>query len=310
MSKRARAFSPAGISSFFQICDKEPNGKPITDPERIGSRGGGFALKKGVWTDVEVAKSQTQKVQVFINNKLAPEAQTTRTVIDMLLEQTNQPHNVTVRHNVEVPIGAGFGTSASGALGTALALSKALSMPLTYSEIGRIAHVSEVKCKTGFGTVSGLLFGGCVIVLEPGGPKHGLVDRIPITPEYHIISGVFLPRFTKEFLRATRNWAIINDAGQKTLESILFEPSLENFLYSCRKFAEKTGLATDRLIKLMTVAEKAGAIGAAQNMLGETVHALVPKNKIKRVFEAFTRFLPYDRIVVAGVSLQGAYLAT
>jgi len=308
VSKLARAFSPAAISSFFQICDKEPNGKPITDPERIGSRGGGFALKKGVWTEAEVVKSKANEVKVFINNKLAPEAQTTRTVIAMLLEKVNNPYSVVVKHRVEVPIGAGFGTSAGGALGTALALSSALNMNLTYRELSRIAHVSEVKCKTGLGTVSGLLFGGCVIVLEPGAPNHGSVDQIPITSDYHIVSGVFQPRLTKEFLRSTKKQAIINRIGQKTLESILSEPSVENFLYSCREFAEKTGLATDRVIKLMTAAEKAGAVGAAQNMLGEAVHALVQRDRVKRVFEAFRRFLTPDQIVVAEVSLQGAHL--
>jgi len=307
---KASAFSPAGISSFFQICDTEPDGTPITDLERVGARGGGFGLKKGVHTEVTIAKSKTKSVRVFINRKLAPEARTTRTVVDTLLERVDQPYNVEVKHEVEVPIGAGFGTSAGGAVGTALALGKALNLSLTYRDIGRIAHVAEVKCKTGLGTVSGILFGGCVIVLEPGAPDHGSVDRIPITPHYHVVSGVFQPRLTSEFLQSTKKRSIINEMGQKTLESILAEPSLENFLHSCRRFAEKTGLATRRVIKLMTAAEKAGAVGAAQNMLGEAVHALVQRDKVKKVTEAFEKVLPPEKIVVAEVSLQGAQLLT
>jgi len=308
--KRARAFSPAGISSFFQICDTEPDGKPITDLERVGARGGGFGLKKGVFTEVQVAKSEARSVKIFINEKHAPEAKTTRTVVDMLLKRIDQPFSVEVKHHVEVPIGAGLGTSAAGALGTALALCKAVNLSLTYQSMGRIAHVAEVKCKTGLGTVSGLMLGGCVIVLEPGAPNHGSVDRIPISPGYHIVSGVFQPRLTSTFLKSTKNRAIINEMGQKTLARILAEPSLENFLRSCREFAEKTGLATNRVIKLMSAAEEAGAVGAAQNMLGEAVHALVERNKVKSVVEAFERVLPPDKIVVAEVSLQGAQLVT
>jgi len=308
--KRARAFSPAGISSFFQICDTELDGKPITNLERVGARGGGFGLKKGVFTEVSVAKSKTKTVKIFINGRQAPEAETTRTVVDMLLERVAQPYSVEVKHRVEVPIGAGFGTSAAGAVGTALALCKAMNLSLTYRDIGCIAHVAEVKCKTGLGTVSGILFGGCIIVLEPGAPNHASVDRIPITPDYHIVSGVFKPRLTSEFLKSTKKRAIINEIGQKTLESILAEPSLENFMHSCKEFALKTGLATKRVIKLMTAAEEAGAVGAAQNMLGEAVHALVERDRVKSVVRAFEKVLPRDKIVVAEVSLQGAQLVT
>jgi len=308
--KGARAFSPAGISSFFQICDTEPNGKPITNLERVGARGGGFGLKKGVFTEVSVAKSKTKRIEIFINGKHAPEAETTRAVVDMVLGRVDQPYSVEVRHRVEVPIGAGFGTSAAGAVGTALALCKAVNLNLTCRDIGRIAHVAEVKCKTGLGTVSGIMFGGCVLVLEPGAPDHGSVDRIPIPPDYYIVSGVFQPRLTSKFLKSTKKRAIINEIGQKTLERVLAEPSLENFLRSCREFAERTGLASKRVIKLMTAAENSGAIGAAQNMLGEAVHALAERDKVKNVVEAFERVLPSKKIVVAEVSLSGAQLVT
>jgi len=309
--RKASAFSPAGISSFFQICDTEPDGAPITDLKRVGARGGGFGLKKGVLTNVTVARSRRMTIEIFINGKLAPEALTTHTVVDMLLEKVDKPCTVTVQHRVEVPIGAGFGASAGGALTTGLALSKALDVNLTLHEIGRIAHVAEVKCKTGLGTVSGILYGGgCVIVLEPGAPNHGSVDSIPIPPDHHVVAGVFEPRLTSEFLKSTKRRVIINKVGQKTLERILAEPSLENFLHSCKEFAQKTGLATKRVIKLMHAAENAGAVGAAQNMLGEAVHALVERDKVKSVLSAFERVLPPDKIVVAEVSLSGAQLVT
>jgi len=306
----AKAFSPAGISSFFEICDQTPDGEPITNPEKVGARGGGFGLVKGVFTKVSVARSEAKSVRIFINGRHAPQAETTRTVVGMLLERVDQLYSVEVKHRVDVLIGAGFGTSAGGAVGTALALSKAVNLSMTYCDIGRIAHVAEVKCKTGLGTVSGILFGGCVIVLEPGAPNHGSVDRIPITPDHHIVSGVFQPRLTSEFLKSTKKRALINEMGQKTLESILAEPSLENFLHSCKDFALKTGLATKRVTKLMNAAEKAGAVGAAQNMLGEAVHALVKKDKVKSVVGVFERVLPPEKIVVAEISLQGAQLLT
>jgi len=308
-TKQAQAFSPAGISSFFQICDTEPDGTPIKDLERIGARGGGFATDKGVFTEVNASESRKNVVQVFINRRHAPEAETTKTAVNILLDNVGETYNVKVRHRVEVPIGAGFGTSGGGALGTALALSRALNINLTYNEISRIAHIAEVKCKTGLGTVSGLVVGGCVIVTQPGAPNHGSVDRIPVPSNHHIVAGVFQPRLTKGFLESAEKREVINEWGQRTLQKIMAEPSLSNFLRSSREFAFKTRLATDRVKRLMDAAEEAGAVGAAQNMLGEAVHTVVEENKVKKVVRAFERFLPREKIVVARICLHGAHLA-
>jgi len=79
-------------------------------------------------------------------------------------------------------------------------------------------------------------------------------------------------------------------------------------MHSCKQFAMKTGLATERVNKLMGKAEEAGAIGAAQNMLGEAVHALVKKASLKNVISVFEKVLPTEKIVVTEVSLQGAHL--
>ncbi len=303
----SKAFSPAGISSFFQICDHTPDGKPIKDLERVGARGGGFALAKGVTTEVNVAKSRQSQVAVFINGKLAPEAETTRTVASSMLENIDSSYSVIVRHKVDVPIGAGFGASGAGAIGTALALSDALDVNFTYNQIARVAHVAEVKCQTGLGTVSGLIVGGCVIVLKPGAPNHGLVDRIPISQGYHIVAGVFKKRLTRSFLSEPRQ-KTINMWGEKTINRILAHPSLRNFLQASKNFAIETGLATARVRKLIDKAEKVGAVGAAQNMLGEAVHALVEEEKIEKVVRVFEEFLPRNKVIVSQVYLSGAQL--
>jgi len=89
---------------------------------------------------------------------------------------------------------------------------------------------------------------------------------------------------------------IINKWGRKTLKKILAEPSLENFMVACKEFALGTGFATRRVQKLMELSEKAGAIGVAQNMLGEAVH------------EAFKKLLPKEKILIANIDFQGARL--
>ena len=128
--KTAEAFAPAAISSFFEIHDTEAN-KPITNLEEVGARGGGFGLQKGVWTKVTIEEAKRSGITVIINGKNAPEAETTRTVIEKLLNKLRKSYSVIVNHKIEVPIGTGFGTSAGGALTSALALKEALDLPLT-----------------------------------------------------------------------------------------------------------------------------------------------------------------------------------
>jgi len=310
MTRKAKAFSPAGISSFFEICDETSNGKLILDPERVGARGGGFAIKKGVLTSVDVSDSEEKEIHVFINGKPAPEAETSKEVAKALIERREErnAYKVVVRHEVEIPVGAGFGSSAAGALGVAFALNKALNLNLTYNQLGRIAHVAEVKCRTGLGTVGPLMLGGCVVTIEPGAPGYALIDRIPIPKDYVIVAGVFGSIPTKEILSSPERREAAKKWGRKTLEKILAEPSPENFLRCCKEFAEKTGFMTSRVRKLIKLAEEAGAIGAAQNMVGEAVHALVPDATKEKVLQAFKKVLPENNILVAEIDLRGARL--
>jgi len=284
------------------------DGKPIPNLEQVGARGGGFGIQKGVLTEVSVTEAEKNSVEVSINGEFLPEAETTKTVVRMLLERTNETYTVVVRHKVEIPIGAGFGSSAAGALSTALALSKALNLKLTYNQLGKIAHIAEVKCKTGLGTVGPLMLGGCILTIEPGAPGIAIIDRIPISADYVIVAGVFGSISTKEVLSSTEKRLAVNKWGKKTLEKILSEPSLENFLACCRDFAEKTRLMTPRVKTLIRLAEEAGAIGAAQNMVGEAAHALTTLENTENVVQAFKQVLPQDKILASQIDLQGARL--
>lgn len=149
---------------------------------------------------------------------------------------------------------------------------------------------------------------GCVLTLEPGAPGIAIIDRIPISPDYVVIAGVFGPISTKQVLSSPEKRLRVNRWGRITLKKILDEPSLENFLSSCLEFSEKTGFLTKRLEKLVRLAEKAGAIGAAQNMVGEVIHAVTTSENAKSVVEAFKQVLPEDKIVVSEIDFQGARL--
>lgn len=308
MHDKVRAFSPSGISSFFEICDRSKDGKQLMDTRKVGARGGGFVTEKGVFTKVTLAPAKRNSVRVTINGRASPEAATTRSVARKILEMTHSTFEVTVKHRVEVPIGAGFGTSAAGALGTALALSKALDLACTYNELGRLAHAAEIECKTGLGTVGPLMVGGCILTTEPGAPGTAIIDRIPLTADHVIVAGLFEGIPTRSVLSSPQKRQIVNKTGRKTLERILSDPSITNFMSCCLTFAEETGFMNDRLRQLAKLAEKAGAIGAAQNMVGEAIHAVTTSKNAQNVVQAFKQVLTQDQITVSKVDFQGARL--
>ncbi len=309
MIKTAKAFAPGAISSFFEICDTQ-NGDPITDLEKMGAIGGGFGLEKGVHTKVTVQEAEKNSIDCFVNFKLVSKAKTSKKVAETLLSKTNKKYAVTIEHQIEVPVGAGFGTSAGGALTVGLALKEALNLPLTYNQIGKIAHAVEIECQTGLGTVSALSFsGGCVLVVEPGAPGVCQIDRIPMTPNYMVVAGFFQSNTPKKpVFSSPERKEQINLYGRKTLNAILAKPSLKNFLDNCWDFSQKAGFATENIRQLVSIAKKNGAIGAAQNMLGEAVHALVLEENVEQVAEAFKQVLPTQQVIVSKIDFQGARL--
>ncbi|MBX5326749.1 MAG: pantoate kinase [Candidatus Bathyarchaeia archaeon] len=308
MERKARAFFPSGISSFFEICDQTAEGKPISDLERVGARGGGFAFEKGVKTEVSVKEAEENRIQIYINKKPSPEATTTQAVVEALLQKCDQAFEVIVKHQVEVPVGAGFGSSAAGALGATFALCRALRLNLTVNQLGRVAHIAEIKCHTGLGTVSPLLIGGCVISVEPGAPGIAVIDRIPVDSDYRIVAGVFRPWPTKKVLVSPEIKKKVNKCGRETVDKILANPSLENFMKTSQEFAVESGFATQRILKLMKLAEKAGAVGVAQNMVGEAVHAVVEEDKVEGVVQVFKKVLPKKNILYGKIDFQGLRL--
>lgn len=308
LSKTAQAFAPAGLTSFFEICDTKKDGQPITNPELIGARGGGFGLKKGIRTKVTISLAQKSSVHVIINKKPTQDAETTISTINSILAMTKGNYEVNVSHTIDVPVGAGFGTSAGGALTAGLALKEALDLPLTYNQIGKIAHAVEIHCQTGLGTVGPLMIGGCVLTLEPGAPGVSILDRLSINPDYMIVAGIFGPTPTKQILSSPQRRLEVNRFGKKTLDNILKNPSIENFMSCCWDFSLKTGFATNRVKSLVELAKKAGAVGTAQNMVGEAAHAIVLKENVPDVVEAFKKILPKKSILVSHIDFQGARL--
>ena len=304
----SEAFCPAGISSFFEVCNVDSSGTPLTNPARIGARGGGFAIPRGATSRAIVRKSAETTIKIKINSKPAPEAHTTRSAIEQLLKTQGITLDVAIDLKVACPIAAGFGTSAAGTLASCLAVSDAADIPVTLNELGRITHVADVVNHTGLGTAAALLTGGFVLVTEPGAPGIGLVDRLLFPEKHSIICAYIGPIPTSETLVKADVGMSVNASAKRTMDAVRQNSTLSTFLAESRKFGRETGFETTTVTRLISIMVSSGATGAAQNMIGEAVHGVASDRKVGRIMQSVKKAFPAAKVFAVPIDNRGVRL--
>ena len=150
-------FMPAHITGFFSI---ENNDNPLKN----GSCGAGFLLDRGVETTLE----DSSEFKTNVN-------QGSDIVINEVLKYFNIEDSFEITQDIQLPIGAGFGTSAASALSLSLALNEFFDCGYSKNECGQIAHKAEVSLGGGLGDVIGQTGSGLVLRTRPGAPGVGKI---------------------------------------------------------------------------------------------------------------------------------------
>ncbi len=249
-ARAAAAFVPGHVTGFFSA-------HPADDPAAAGSRGAGVTLADGVRTTVEPA----EETAITFDGRpveMAP--------VERVLDALDATADVVLES--DLPLGAGFGVSGAASLGTALATNAAFGRGRSENELVELTHVAEVESDTGLGDVMAQARGGLPIRLEPGAPGHGRLDGIPASPRVEYLS--FGPVSTEEVL--TGDTARLTRAGERALERLRDDPSLETFAAASVRFAREAGLLTDAVAEVVDDVTDAGGT-AAMAMLGDTVFA-------------------------------------
>ena len=288
---------PHRISGFFEIVD-EINGKAITDPVKIGSRGAGFNLNAFGITKIKRGSSEDNN-RIFINGEeLNEKAETTYFIVNYFKNYVNKPINVEIHHNFDLPVGCGYGASGVGALGTIFGLSKLFKIDISDLEKIRIAHISEVINRTGLGTVCGQIRGGLCILKEPGFPCCSETIRIP--KKISLVCGTFGMIHTKSILTDPIISNEIKKEGQIALQNLLKCPNLQQFATCSIQFVKNTKimnfLKLDQVEKLMNDLNKLKIIGSSMNQLGRSVYAICNKKQLKEVLGTFETYKPHIKI--------------
>jgi len=275
-----KIFVPGHITGFFEIINNN-------DPLKKGSKGAGVVLDKGVITHLKVGKGE-DKVSVKINGKKNEDnASVTKKTVDIIKNRFKLDDLVLeIEHEIEVPIGAGFGTSASGALGTSLSLIKALNLPLSYFQAASIAHVAEVEMMSGLGDVIAEIMGGIVIRTREGAPGIGRTDRI-ISDELYIITKTLSKLDTASIIDHPSLKKKISNAGRVMIQKIIENPCPEKFMDLSYKFALETSLINDEVLEIVDIMREE-TLGSSMAMLGNTAFALSkdPECSIENVLTA------------------------
>lgn len=250
-----KAFVPSHITGFFAALRQE-------DPLLSGSIGCGLNLALGATTIVE----PSDEMQIFLNGELS-DALVSRYVLDRLAKSP-----VTVKTQLDMPLGSGFGASGAGALGCAYALNAHFDLGMMANQVAAVAHSAEVVNRTGLGDVIAQNTGGLVVRLEPGAPGIGRIDRIPVSAlnVNYVVRG---PISTREVLSDEKAMNEINSAGKACLKELLAKPTLEEFMRLSRRFTFKIGIASNWALDAIEAVEAAGGM-ASMIMLGDSVFAI------------------------------------
>lgn len=248
-------FVPGHITGFFSIENHDVKLKN-------GSCGAGFLLTKGVKTTV----CDSQHFAFDVN-------QGDSTVIDevlSILEIDDDEFKVT--QDIQLPIGAGFGTSAASALSLTLALNEYLNLEYSPELCGQIAHMAEVNLGGGLGDVIAQTGKGLVLRTKPGAPGIGEIKSFE--NDVFIAWKTFGSIETSHIILDPQHKRTITGYGVKYLEMFEREPTLENFLEFSNRFSHSISLMSDEVKELVDYFNSSSDIlGSSMAMLGNTVFA-------------------------------------
>lgn len=301
--EEAAAFAPCHITGIFQIFDQS------ADVLGAGSKGAGVSLNLGAKTTVKVEKSSTHRLKVNINHQAADCAHVSEHVVSAFLSRLSEAFHfeITVEHQIEAPIGAGFGTSGAAALSLALALNEALRLGLSKIQSAQIAHVAEIECKTGLGTVIAETFGGLEIRIKPGAPGIGEIKVLPIPENAVVACHVFGPLSTRKYLTDAETRSRINRFGGELVNELVKAPTIINFMRLSRRFAEHVGLITERVRNILNAADEAGVV-CSMPMFGECAFTITDEDRLGRILQVFRKDGSGGHTVVSKVDHEGARL--
>ncbi len=296
----ATAFCPAHVTGFF----KANLGENQEVAEKFGSMGAGFSIKEGVTTKVIISSRNNQhsRFRISIKGFQSDKTDVSEFVLKEFLKLGNfEDVFFDIEHQISIPVGYGLGSSGAVALSLSYALDQVLELKLNKIEIGKIAHIAEINCKTGLGDVLASFHGGFEIRVKPGAPGIGKVEKINVD-NISIIMICFSPISTNKFIQ--EHLSKINGLGGKMVNKLLESKDYDNFQDMSLEFAKYINVMTPRMQKLIEELSLNG-IKSGIALFGETVFTMIPKIYKNKVLDIFKKYSE-GKIIISQLDVQGA----
>lgn len=247
-------FVPGHVTGFFNIENHEISLKN-------GSCGAGFLLSRGVKTTI----SPSDKISIDVN-------QGDEIVIEEVLKILEIDDTFKITQDIQLPIGAGFGTSAASAFSLTLAINEFLNLGYSQELCGQIAHMAEINLGAGLGDVIAQTGKGIVLRTKPGAPGIGEIESF--RKDVFIAYKTFGTIKTSDIISDPHHSEVLSQVGLKYLELFEKETTLENFLSFSNSFSIETELMSDEVRNLVDYFNSSEDIlGSSMAMLGNTVFA-------------------------------------
>jgi pantoate kinase len=260
------AFCPAHISCFFKPSDSE-------DIFRKGSAGAGIRLSSGTRTSIEEISGKTS---VTIDG--APfDAGITKLVLDRLAP--GKAFSVEIDN--ALPMGQGFGMSASGAVAAALCVAELLG--IGRDEAFKAAHVADIMGGGGLGDVAGLLN-------ETHQPTRTVAGLTPLRRMAYsglsfskLTVAVLGPKVsTADVLSDPVKYRLIQEKGGIALTDFLHSMTVEDLFYVSNRFSTSIGAECPAVSAAMRKLRSDG-IRSAMCMLGNSLFIDAGENEVRRI---------------------------
>lgn len=266
-----KAFCPGHVTGFFVIED----GSHM--PEKKGSRGVGFCTELGAVADVSETDGLTS---IFFGEKHA-DAPVTRRALDLLAPGAQ--FNVRIEHLA--PMGQGFGMSAAGTFASCLAAAVELGIQDPKYAALRATHIAEVESRTGLGDAVAQSIGGFVHRLEPGIPPHGELERLKIQQREVVFCILGPPIKTSAVLSDQEMRMRIKESGELCIRDFEGLPGFDEFVGISWVFARDSGLATEKMVKVLGALDGIGK--GSMVMLGNGIFAFGDCDAIEKKLRGY-----------------------
>ena len=256
---KSSVFVPAHITGFFTIEDHYIDLKK-------GSLGAGFLINKGVKTTIEYCNHL--EINISQGNDL---------IIKEILKIFEVKSPLRITQDIQLPIGAGFGTSAASALSLSLALNEFLNLGYSIETCGQIAHKVEISLGGGLGDVIAQTGKGLVLRTLPGAPGIGEIKSF--NEDVYVACKSFGDISTNNIITNPNYKKIISENGKDYVDLFRKDSSLDNFLKFSYEFSKKTNLITNEVKSTIDYIDSScDILGSSMAMLGNTLFTF-SKNK-------------------------------